>query len=79
MKPLAIMIASHNKFKISIIIDRKDNQKRKPTWKNSSKGIPQQAGVSIVHLKHTWQEKYNFLPFPLKNQYIKTKKRWLKN
>ena len=65
MKPLAIMIASHNKFKISIIIDRKDNQKRKPTWTNSSQGIPQSAGVSIVHLKHTWQEKYNFSPISI--------------
>ena len=29
MKPLEIMITSHNNFKIVIIIDRKDNQKIK--------------------------------------------------
>ena len=32
MKPLEIMITSHNNFKIVIIIDRKDNQKINKTY-----------------------------------------------
>jgi hypothetical protein len=48
----------------------KKTKNKKPTLKNSSKGIPQTVGVSIIDPKDTYQETYNIIfPVSIENQH----------
>jgi hypothetical protein len=52
----------------------KKTKNKKPTLKNSSKGIPRIIGVSIIDPKDTYQETYNIIfPISIENQHIKVK------